>query len=64
MILLTIKYPLVRAGVIHIHESGDLVLGGTLLCFAVEMLGSSFAGILHCPGPHGGADSSRAALSS
>lgn len=35
MILLPIKYPLVRAGVVHIHKPVylELGLGGTLLCF-------------------------------
>lgn len=65
MILLTIKYPLVEAGVVRIHKPGYLDLGGLLLCFAAETLGSSFAGVLLGPrGLHGGADSSRAVLSS
>jgi hypothetical protein len=51
MILLTIKYPLVEAGVVHIHKPGDLDLGGLLLCFVAEMLGSSFAGVLLGLGP-------------
>lgn len=48
MTLLTIKYPLVKAGVLHMLKSGYRDLGGTLPCFAAEMLGSSFAGVLHC----------------
>lgn len=61
MILLPIKYPLVRAGVVHIHKPVYLELGRgrgyaplllQLNCQAVPLQ------VFYAPGLHGGADSS------
>lgn len=50
MILLPIKYPLVRAGAVHIHKPVYLELGRgegvRSSAFATEMPGCPFAGVL------------------
>lgn len=60
MILLPIKYPLVRAGVVHIHKPVylELGLGGTLLCFCNWNARQFLCRCFTAPGLHGGADSS------